>query len=85
MGSLYSASPPDSGSFIGVEMTYPLLAHLPRSITRQRSLQKGKSASVGSTILRHVGQRRVFVFFRGISLRMLSQSLRLRVHKAKCL
>src|SRR5215467_1207267 len=45
-----------SGSVTGVEITYPPLAHLPRSIRRQRSLQKGKFSSLANTSVRHVGQ-----------------------------
>jgi hypothetical protein len=48
-----------SGSLIGVEITYPPLAHLPRSIKRQRSLQKGNPGSERKTILRQVGQRKL--------------------------
>src|SRR5208337_3798877 len=35
------------------------LAHLLRSITRQRSLQKGNSGSAASTIFLQVGQRKL--------------------------
>jgi hypothetical protein len=39
---------------------------LPRSILRHRSLQKGKSTSLGRTIMPHVGHFRSFAdFFRG--------------------
>src|SRR6202050_3905036 len=42
------------------------MAHLPRSILRQRSLQKGKSSSPGRTIIAQVGQWRSLAdFFRG--------------------
>jgi len=47
----------------GELMTYPPLAHLPRSITRQRFEQKGKSSLPASTIVLHVGHRSVFSFF----------------------
>src|SRR4029077_6795395 len=39
----------------GDEMTYPPLAHLPRSIRRQRSLQKGNSASLLVTCFLQMG------------------------------
>jgi len=52
-----------AGSFTGVEITYAPLAHLPRSMTRQRSLQNGNSASVRRTIFLQIGQRRLRVFF----------------------
>lgn len=48
-------------------MTYFPLAHFPRSITRQRSLQKGNSASVFNTIFLQVGQRRLATRFFGIA------------------
>jgi len=41
----------------GDETTYPPLAHLPRSISRQRSLQKGKSASPAFAGFLQIGQR----------------------------
>jgi len=56
-----------SGSLIAVEITYLPLAHLPRSIRRQRSLQKGKFSFSRSTRVRQVGQRSDGVFFRGIA------------------
>ena len=52
-----------SGSLKGEEITYPPLAHLPRSIRRHRSLQNGNSASVFNTIFRQVGQRRLTALF----------------------
>jgi hypothetical protein len=52
-----------SGSVIGVEITYPPLAHLPRSISRQRSLQKGKSFDPARTRVRQLGQRNDLTFF----------------------
>ena len=55
-----------SGSVIGVEITYPPLAHFPRSISRQRSLQKGKCSEPASTSVRQVGQRSDRAFFLGI-------------------
>src|ERR1019366_773330 len=39
------------------------LAHVPRSTARQRSLQKGYSASLASTIFLQVGQRKLRTFF----------------------
>ena len=50
-------------------MTYPPLAHLPRSIMRQRSLQNGYSGSLCRTILRQVGQRRLRTDFFAIKHR----------------
>ena len=41
----------------GAGITYAPLAHLPRSMKRQRSLQKGKSGSVVFTVFRQMGQR----------------------------
>ena len=52
---------------MAVEITYAPLAHLPKSISRQRSLQKGKSGSPRWTSFRHVGQRSVLERF-GISI-----------------
>ena len=46
-----------SASVTGDEITYPPLAHLPRSIRRQRSLQKGKSGSVAFVGFLQIGQR----------------------------
>src|SRR5258708_16827375 len=51
-----------SGS-AGVEITYFPLAHLPRSMVRQRSLQNGKLSSPASTSLRQTGQRNERVLF----------------------
>jgi hypothetical protein len=44
-------------------MTYPPLAHLPKSITRQRSEQNGKSSLPASTIALQFGQRNIFNLF----------------------
>src|SRR5208337_4118197 len=46
------------------------MAHLPRSILRQRSLQKGKSSSLKRTSMPQVGQRRSFAdfFFAGMNV-----------------
>ena len=52
---------------MGVEITYPPLAHLPRSMVRHRSLQNGNSGSSLSTSLRQVGHRKLRIFFLGIS------------------
>lgn len=52
---------------MGVEITYPPLAHLPRSIVRHLSLQNGNSGSVLNTSLRQVGHRKLRIFFLGIS------------------
>jgi hypothetical protein len=62
-----------SGSVIGVEIIYPPLAHLPKSMTRQRSLQKGKFSSPATTSFRHVGQRRESGFFFGINKLQIAQ------------
>lgn len=48
---------------MGDDILYSPLAHLPRSIVRQRSLQKGNSASDLSTSLRQIGQRKLMIFF----------------------
>jgi hypothetical protein len=48
---------PSSASVTGEAITYAPLAHLPRSMMRQRSLQKGKSASVLFTFFLQIGQR----------------------------
>ena len=50
----------------GDEITYAPLAHLPRSIKRQRSLQKGKSASAAFAGFLQIGQRSLMVRLRGI-------------------
>lgn len=42
---------------MGVVTTYAPLAHLPRSMTRQRSLQKGKSVSLAFVGFWQIGQR----------------------------
>jgi hypothetical protein len=46
-----------SASLTGDEMTYSPLAQLPRSMVRQRALQKGKSPSVLLTSFLQMGQR----------------------------
>src|SRR5580704_11385384 len=46
-----------SASVSGDEITYAPLAHLPRSIRRQRSPQKGKSASSAFAGFLQIGQR----------------------------
>jgi len=51
---------------MAVEITYLPLAHLPRSMVRQRSLQKGKSSLKRVTRVRQIGQRSELVFFLGI-------------------
>ncbi len=55
-----------SESVTGEEITYWPLAHLPRSMVRQRSLQKGKSGSVLLTDFLQMGQRSLTVRLRGI-------------------
>src|SRR5215467_5935419 len=57
-----SRSSNTSGSRTGELILYAPLAHLPKSIFRQRSLQKGKSSSLSVTIVRQVGHRRIFFF-----------------------
>jgi len=42
-------------SLTGDETTYWPLAHLPKSISRHRSLQKGKSSDAFATGFLHVG------------------------------
>ena len=54
-----------SASVTGDEITYAPLAHLPRSIRRQRSLQKGKSASADFTGFLQIGQRSLMERLRG--------------------
>jgi len=54
-----------SASVTGDEITYPPLAHLPRSIWRQWSLQKGKSGSVPWSPLAD-GAAEPMVLLRGI-------------------
>jgi len=48
---------PSSASVTGDEMTYPPLAHFPRSMVRQRSLQKGKSGFFPATAFLQTGHR----------------------------
>jgi hypothetical protein len=52
-------------SLTGDETTYWPLAHLPRSISRQRSLQKGKSADVLSTGFLQIGHLSFVFCLRG--------------------
>jgi hypothetical protein len=52
-------------SCTGDDTTYFPLAHFPKSINRQRSLQKGKSSVPSATLCLHVGH--------------LTRTLRLRV------
>ena len=66
------SSPPPSGaaslvSCNGEEITYSPLAHLPRSIRRQRSLQKGNPESELFTGFLQMGQRRLMERLRGIA------------------
>jgi len=53
-------------SVTGEEMTYAPLAHLPRSIKRQRSLQKGKSEALASTGFLQIGHFSLMERFRGM-------------------
>src|ERR1700677_3047214 len=62
-GRIPSISSSRSGSSTGEEIRYTPLAHLPRSMVLQCSLQKGKSESFTVTICPHVGQRRPLSFF----------------------
>ena len=55
-----------SASVTGDEITYWPLAHFPRSMMRQRALQKGKSGSVLLTDFLQMGQRSLTVRLRGI-------------------
>jgi hypothetical protein len=50
----------------GDAITYAPLAHLPRSMVRHRSLQKGNSASVLFTAFLQIGQRSLTSRLRGI-------------------
>ena len=52
-------------SFTGEDTTYCPLAHLPRSMRRQRSLQKGKSSAVRSTAFLQMGQLNFNLRLRG--------------------
>src|SRR5579872_3961209 len=64
-----SGSPPDMLSDVsctGDEITYAPLAHLPRSIRRQRSLQNGNSGSLLFTGFLQVGHRNFRVCLRAI-------------------
>src|SRR5689334_3090766 len=61
------SSNPSLVSCTGDEITYAPLAHFPRSITRQRSLQKGKSGSLLFTGFLQVGQCSFSVRFRAIT------------------
>jgi hypothetical protein len=53
-------------SCTGDEITYAPLAHLPKSIRRQRSLQNGNSASPLLTGFLQIGHRRFKVRLRAI-------------------
>src|SRR5271154_5023749 len=73
--SRYESSSDSSGIFsridsssspTGAGITYAPLAHLPRSIVRQRSLQKGNSASPLLTTFLQIGQRSLSERLRGI-------------------
>lgn len=57
-----------SASFTGAEITYSPLAHLPKSMMRQRSLQNGKSGSVPFTTFLQMGHPSFAVRFRGMGL-----------------
>src|ERR1700691_2158283 len=61
-GRIPSISSSSSGSRTGDEIRYTPLAHFPKSMVLQCSLQKGKSASFTVTICPHVGQRRLLSF-----------------------
>lgn len=56
-------------SVTGEEMTYSPLAHLPRSIKRQRSLQKGKSEFLLGTGFLQVGHDSLPARLRAMILR----------------
>jgi hypothetical protein len=52
---------------MGDETTYSPADHLPKSIVRQRSLQKGNSGSEAFTGCRQMGHRNRIDFLRGIN------------------
>jgi hypothetical protein len=52
----------------GDEITYSPLAHLPRSMSRQRSLQNGKSGSFARTAFLQMGQRSLMARLRAMTL-----------------
>src|SRR6266852_1118274 len=65
-----SPPPSEAASLVscnGEEITYSPLAHLPRSIRRQRSLQKGNSESELFSGFLQMGQRRLIERLRGIA------------------
>jgi hypothetical protein len=62
-----------SASVVGDEITYWPLAHLPRSMRRQRSLQNGKSESVFLTDFLQMGQRSLTIRLRGIRFGLSSE------------
>jgi len=52
-------------SCTGEDTTYFPLAHLPRSMSRQRSLQKGKSSAPTATLLLQIGHFTLTLRLRG--------------------
>lgn len=64
---------PSSASVTGDETTYPPLAHFPKSIVLQRSLQKGKSAAVFVTGFLQIGHLSSSVRLRGMVQLYLSR------------
>ena len=60
-----------SGSSTGEEMRYTPLAHFPRSICLQRSLQKGNSSPFAVISVRQVGQRKMLFFWEAFLLMLL--------------
>src|ERR1700719_4616744 len=68
-----------SASATGDEITYPPLAHLPRSMRRQRSLQKGKSGSELLTDFLQIGQRSLTVRFRGMDVLIVKADCRRQI------
>jgi hypothetical protein len=63
----------------GDEITYAPLAHLPRSMRRQRSLQKGKSGSELLTDFLQIGQRSLTVRFRGMEVLIVKADCRRQI------
>src|ERR1700693_5705644 len=66
--SRVKSSLPSPVSCTGDEITYPPLAHLPRSSRRQRSLQKGNSASWPVTSFLQMGHFSLRLRLRAIGL-----------------
>src|ERR1700704_1206430 len=81
-GSFGSASRiASSASVSGEGITYAPLAHLPRSMVRHRSLQKGNSASVLFTAFLQIGQRSLTARLRGIQILIVEGEAGLQIEK----